>query len=112
VNTEYRRFRNKRRGILTFEWILLITVLVVGIVGGVSAVRDAMISEMGDVVGAATAVDQSYSVTAFTVPGSPTVTLGNAFHFTDTKGGCAQPEGRFPNVVPDQDFIGNCGTGY
>ncbi len=50
------------RGVLSFEWILLITVLTIGIVGGISAVRDAVISEMGDVAGAMVAVDQSYAV--------------------------------------------------
>jgi hypothetical protein len=107
VNTPRRRFRSKYRGILTFEWILLITVLVIGIVGGVSAVRDALVSEIGDVVGAAVAVDQSYTVTA-----TGSASLGNAFHFTDTPGACAQPEGRFPNAVSDQDAIGACGSGH
>jgi hypothetical protein len=106
VNTDYRRFRNKRRGILTFEWILLITVLVIGVVGGASAVRDAIVSEMGDVVGAAVAVDQSYSVTSLTIPGTPAVTLGNTFHFSDTRPATSQR--RFPNAVADQDTIGPC----
>jgi Flp pilus assembly pilin Flp len=51
-------------GVLTFEWILLITVLVIGIVGGLSAVRDAMITELGDVAQSMIAVDQSYTVLA------------------------------------------------
>ena len=49
-------------GVLTFEWILLITVLVIGIVGGLSAVRDAVISELGDVSHAITLLDQSYTI--------------------------------------------------
>jgi len=49
-------------GVLTFEWILLLTVLVIGIVGGLSAVRDAVISELGDVAAAVTALDQSYTI--------------------------------------------------
>lgn len=49
-------------GVLTFEWILLITVLVIGIVGGLSAVRDAMITELGDVVEAMISLDQSYTI--------------------------------------------------
>ena len=48
--------------VLTFEWILLITVLVIGIVGGLSAVRDAMITELGDVAEAMIALDQSYTI--------------------------------------------------
>jgi len=47
-------------GVLTFEWILLITILVIGVVGGLSAVRDAVITELGDVVEAVISLDQSY----------------------------------------------------
>lgn len=49
-------------GVLTFEWILLITVLTIGIVGGLSAVRDAVITELGDVAQAMVALDQSYEI--------------------------------------------------
>ena len=49
-------------GVLTFEWILLITVLVIGIVGGLSAVRDAIITELGDVAEAMISLDQSYTI--------------------------------------------------
>jgi hypothetical protein len=33
---------------LTFEWILLISLLVIGIIGGLSAVRNALICEIHD----------------------------------------------------------------
>ncbi len=36
----------KRRGVLTFEWILLISLLVIGIIGGLSAVRNALLCEL------------------------------------------------------------------
>ena len=52
------------RGVLTFEWVLLITVLVIGIVGGLSAVRDALITELGDVAEAMISLDQSYTILA------------------------------------------------
>lgn len=38
----------RRRGVLAFEWILLITLLVIGIIGGLSAVRDAIVLELKD----------------------------------------------------------------
>ena len=38
----------KRRGVLTFEWILLISILVIGIIGGLSAVRNALLCELND----------------------------------------------------------------
>jgi hypothetical protein len=40
--------RRRRRGVLTFEWILLISLLVIGIIGGLSAVRNALICELSD----------------------------------------------------------------
>ena len=51
-------------GVLTFEWILLITVLVIGIVGGVTAVRDAVITELGDVAQAVMQLDTSYRLSS------------------------------------------------
>lgn len=47
-------------GVLTFEWVLLITLVVIGIVGGLAAVRDAVISELGDVSVGITHFDQSF----------------------------------------------------
>lgn len=56
----YRVWRQDE-GVLTFEWVLLVTVLVLGIVGGLSAVRDAVVTELGDVAEGVVALDQSYS---------------------------------------------------
>lgn len=56
------RILKEESGVLTFEWILLLTVLVIGITGGLSAVRDAMITELGDVAEAMIALDQSYYI--------------------------------------------------
>jgi len=49
-------------GVLSFEWVLLVSVLVLGIVSGVTAARDAITDELGDIAQAMLAVDQSYSV--------------------------------------------------
>ena len=57
-----QRGKRKDQGVLTFEWILLITVLVIGIVGGLSAVRDAVVSELGDLSHAITSLDQTYLI--------------------------------------------------
>ena len=56
------RMWKEEDGVLSFEWILLITVLVIGIVGGVAAARDAIIDEFGDVAQAMLALDQSYTI--------------------------------------------------
>jgi len=57
-----KRMWREDEGVLTFEWILLITLLVIGTVGAVSGVRDAINSELVDVAGAIISLDQSYSV--------------------------------------------------
>lgn len=49
-------------GVLAFEWTLLLTLLVIGIVSGVSAARDAIIDELGDTAEVMLAVDQSYHI--------------------------------------------------
>lgn len=38
----------RRRGVLTLEWILLITVVVIGVIGGLGAVRNATLGELTD----------------------------------------------------------------
>ena len=58
------RVWSEDEGVLTFEWILLITVLTIGVVGGLSAVRDAVITELGDVAEAVVSLDQSYYIIA------------------------------------------------
>lgn len=58
----FKRMWKDEGGVLTFEWILLITVLTIGVVGALSAVRDAIIDELSDVAQAMLALDQSYSI--------------------------------------------------
>lgn len=49
-------------GVLSFEWVLLVTLLTIGIVSGISAARDAIIDELGDVAQAMLSLDQSYTI--------------------------------------------------
>jgi Flp pilus assembly pilin Flp len=56
-------------GVLSFEWVLVITVLVIGIVGGLAAARDAVIDELGDAAEAMLALDQTYDVDLPLAPG-------------------------------------------
>jgi len=57
-----RRLWCNDEGVLTFEWIMLLTLLVIGVIGGVAAIRDAVLHESEGVVGAALALDQGYFV--------------------------------------------------
>jgi len=56
-------------GILTFEWIMLLTLLVIGVIGGVAAIRDAITNQASGVVGAMLSLNKSYYVTAPTAVG-------------------------------------------
>lgn len=55
-----QRLWQEEDGVLSFEWVLLVTLVVIGIVGGLAAARDGIIDELGDVAQAAIALDQSY----------------------------------------------------
>ena len=57
-----KRMWTEDDGVLSFEWILLVTLLTIGIVGGIAAARDAIIAEFGDVAQAMHALDQSYKI--------------------------------------------------
>jgi Flp pilus assembly pilin Flp len=54
-------------GVLSFEWTLLVTLVTIGIVGGLAGARDAIIDELGDVAEAAQGIDQSFSLAAMSV---------------------------------------------
>jgi hypothetical protein len=49
-------------GVLTFEWVLMFTILAVGIVSGLAAARDGIVDEIGDAAEAMVALDQSFYV--------------------------------------------------
>jgi hypothetical protein len=57
-----RRLWYEEEGVLTFEWILLVTLLVIGVVGGMVAARDALTYESAGVAGAIVANQQGYVV--------------------------------------------------
>lgn len=56
------RMWKEEDGVLTFEWVLLVTLLTIGVVGGIAGARDAIIDELGDVAQAMLALDQSYTI--------------------------------------------------
>ena len=60
--TNLKRMWKEDEGVLSFEWVLLVTLLTIGIVSGVAAARDAIIDELGDVAEAMLSLDQSYTI--------------------------------------------------
>jgi Flp pilus assembly pilin Flp len=67
-------------GALSFEWSLIIVLLVFGIIGGLGAARDAVIDELGDSAEAILQWDQSYSFVGVPALGIP------ASEYTDSLG--------------------------
>jgi len=49
-------------GVLSFEWVLLVTLLTIGVVSGLAGARDAIIDELGDVAEAMLSLDQTYTI--------------------------------------------------
>lgn len=76
---------NDESGILTFEWILLFTLLTIGIVGGVAAIRNAVNLESAEAANAMTALNQSYTITA-SLGGMVTSTGAISYSSTDISG--------------------------
>jgi len=60
MNALARRLWTEEDGVLSFEWTLIVTVLVIGVVAGLAAARDAIIDELGDAAQAMLALDDSY----------------------------------------------------
>lgn len=62
MTVNLRKMWQEDEGVLTFEWILLVTLLTIGIVSGLTAARDAIIDELSDVAEAMLSLDQSYTI--------------------------------------------------
>jgi hypothetical protein len=57
-----RQAWNEEDGVLSFEWVVLATLVVIGVVGGLAAARDAITDELGDAAEAMLALDNSYTI--------------------------------------------------
>ena len=53
---------HQQDGVLSYEWTLLFTLMVIGIVAGLAAARDATIDELGDAAQAMLALDGSFVI--------------------------------------------------
>jgi Flp pilus assembly pilin Flp len=97
-------------GVLSFEWILLVTLLTFGIVSGVAGARDAIIDEFGDVAQAMLALDQSYTIDfplqvivhAATTSSASDSSFTDALIYTDC-GRTSAPTGQVDQQVLDFD---------
>ena len=104
------RMWKEEDGVLSFEWVLLVTLLTIGIVSGVAAARDAIIDELGDVAQAMLALDQSYTIDfpLEVMVHAPTTSSASDSSFTDALlytdcDRTALPIGQVPQFVLDVD---------
>ena len=73
-----KRLWNDEAGfVVSTELVLLATVAVIGLITGITAVRDGVVSELSDVAGAVQEVNQSYSYDG--VVGHNAATAGTQF---------------------------------
>ena len=54
-----------RRGILTFEWVLIIALTVIGVVGGIAVIRDAIVVEASSYTSAMGELDFGYTIAVY-----------------------------------------------
>ena len=62
MKTAIQRLWAETDGVLSFEWALLLTVMVIGVVAGLATARDAVLDEFGDVAEAMLALDHSMTI--------------------------------------------------
>ncbi len=70
--------------VVSSELVLVATVMVVGLLAGMTTVRDQVVQELADVADAVSEIDQSYSYS--TITGHTSRTAGS--HFNDTEDNC------------------------
>lgn len=58
----HKRKPARRKGLLTFEWILLVTLMVIGIMGGITILRDVLIVKTAQAAEATLRVNHSYHI--------------------------------------------------
>ncbi len=69
-------------GVLSFEWTLLTSLLTVGVISGITAVRDSTVDEFGDLSQAMLCLDQSYFIDCPLVIGVHDYGFGNRNYTT------------------------------
>ena len=62
MKTQLTRLWREQDGALSFEWAMILTLVVIGVVGGIAAARDAIVDEFGDASQAMLALDGSFTI--------------------------------------------------
>ncbi len=108
-----RKIRNRRPQagfIVTIELLLLTTILVIGLIVGMTNVRDSVLAELSDVSESIGALNQGYQITAVSNAAGTAATAGSSFtdapdsaslgHPIDSQSGNSQTELTFTPAAP------------
>lgn len=97
-------FLHDESGVMTFEWVLIITVVVIGCIAGITTIRDVTTGELTDISTVTMALEQSYGVggVSGTVSGSLD---GTAVNVAGTISGMSYNNG--PVSVPKLQSLAN-----
>jgi Flp pilus assembly pilin Flp len=95
MRTLLRLWRDQRGFVISTELVLIAVLLVIGLIAGLTTVRDQVVQELGDLAAAIGAINQSYSFSGVT--GHSSSTAGSVFadlaDFCDTGAAAgAEPE--------------------
>ena len=107
----FARMWREEDGVLSFEWTLLASLLTVGAVSGIAAVRDATIDEMGDLSQAMLSLDQSYSIQAPLIIGVHSWGFGSQGFGGGGFGGFGGTSAAASSVFIDASSYTDCGRG-
>ncbi len=50
----------KKRGVLSFEWMMICVLLIIGILGGLASARNAFLSELDDTIDVVNLIDADF----------------------------------------------------
>ena len=91
MNFANKLWNDQEGFIVSIELILLSTIIVIGLITGMTALRDAVVSELSDVAGAIQDLNQGYEFNG--VAGHSARTQGS--NFLDARDHCDDPEDPF-----------------
>ena len=98
-----KKFWNDEDGfIVSAELVLIATILVIGMITGLTSVRDAVITELADVGGAIGAINQSYTYGGASAHGSSTngSVFSDLLDFCDANTTAGESNSRCLSVCP------------
>jgi Flp pilus assembly pilin Flp len=78
-NLMLKLWNDDRGALIATEWVFVVTILVIGLVVGLKAVQQAVVTELEDVAGAIGSLSQTYSFGGTSGCGGTT----NGSHFAD-----------------------------